>query len=102
MSLSNRLAEYVAAAFTGIWIQSHEHADALTEIARLCQERSWSLAVWDIERGLQAGGQAATSAADPLAAIRSINALAKPDGTAILVLPNFHRFMQSTEIIKAL
>jgi hypothetical protein len=29
MQLSLRLAEYVDAAFTGLWIRSHEHADAL-------------------------------------------------------------------------
>ena len=33
MQLSNRLSEYARACFTGIWIQSHEHQDALTEIA---------------------------------------------------------------------
>ena len=29
MSLSERLAENVRACFAGIWIQSHEHEDAL-------------------------------------------------------------------------
>jgi hypothetical protein len=95
------LREYVAAAFTGIWIQSHEHQDAIREIARLCRENNWSLATWDIDRGLSVGEQGGP-AADPLAAIRSINALARPDGSALLVLPNFHRFLQSAEIIQAL
>ncbi len=102
MSLSQRLAEYIAAAFTGLWIQSHEHADALVEIARLCKERQWASAVWDIDRGLQVAGQPATAANDPVAAIRSINSLATKDGSALLVLPNFHRFLQSTEIVQAL
>ncbi len=102
MSLSQRLGEYIAAAFIGIWIQSHEHADALVEIARMCRNRKWSLAVWDIERGLQNGGQATPGTTDPLAAIRSINSLAKPDSSALLVLPDFYRFMQSTEIVQAL
>ena len=49
-------------------------------------------------------GQAEQDASsnDPLAAIRSINALATPDGTAILVLQNFHRFLQSAEVVQAL
>ena len=49
-------------------------------------------------------GQAATAAiaTDPVAAIRSVNALATPEGSALLVLPNFHRFLQSTEIVQAL
>ena len=40
---------------------------------------------------LDAGGN------DPLAAIRSINALASADSSAMLVLVNFHRFLQSRD-----
>ena len=83
MKLTNRLSEYVRACFTGIWIESHEHQDALTEIAQLCLDQQWQLATWDIESGLSVSGQAEQDASgnDPLAAIRSINALATPDGT---------------------
>lgn len=102
MTLAQRLAEYVAAAFTGIWVQGHEHADALAEIARLCRDRSWAMAVWDIDRGLQIAGRQAPAATDPVAAIKSINTLASTDGSALLVLPNFHRFLQSAEIVQAL
>jgi hypothetical protein len=104
MSLSQRLGEYVAAAFTGIWIVSHEHPDALAEIARLCRDRQWALASWDVDRGLVISGQAAaaTTTGDPVAAIRAINALANPDSSALLVLPNFHRFLQSAEVVQAL
>lgn len=107
MSLSERLREYVQACFTAIWIESHEHADALAEIQQLCHDQvpRWRLAMWDIEAGVQVAGQQAPndgSGQDPLAAIRSINALASDDGTAILVLQNFHRFLQSTEIVQAL
>jgi hypothetical protein len=102
MSLPQRLAEYVAAAFTGIWIQSHEHADALAEIGRLCREKAWAFAAWDVDRGLQVAGQSAADAADPVAAIKSVNGLATPEGSALLVLPNFHRFLQSAEVVQAL
>ena len=104
MNLRHRLTEYVRACFTGIWIESHEHQDALTEIAQLCRDEQWRLATWDIESGLSLPGQTDTdsSHSDPLAAIRAVNALATPDGTAILVLQNFHRFIQSAEIVQAL
>jgi len=104
LKLTNRLSEYVRACFTGIWIESHEHQDALTEIAQLCLGQQWQLATWDIESGLNVSGQTEQDAGsnDPLAAIRSINALATPDGTAILVLQNFHRFLQSAEVVQAL
>ncbi len=105
MSLAQRLTEYISACFTGLWIESHEHDDALREIAELCREQNWRLATWDIEQGLKIPGQNNTADAggsDPLAAIRSINALASKDSSAILVLANFHRFLSSPEIVQAL
>jgi len=38
MTLSQRLLEYVSACFTGLWIESHEHEDALREIAQMCRQ----------------------------------------------------------------
>ncbi|MBN2579387.1 MAG: AAA family ATPase [Pirellulales bacterium] len=107
MSLAQQLSEYIAACFTGLWIQSFEHEDALREIAQLCHRVDWRLAVWDIHAGLQFPGQdngqaAEVSGADPLAAIRSLNALAAPGSSALLVLVNFHRFLQSAETVQAL
>ena len=105
MLLSQQLAEYISACFTGLWIQSHEHEDALTEIAQLCQRECWRLAVWDIAGGLQIPGQSRETDAgggDPLAAISTINTLASPDSSALLVLQNFHRFLGSPEIVQAL
>ncbi len=58
MSLAERLSEYTSACFTGLWIQSFEHEDALAEIAQMCQQQNWRLAVWDLKRGLQLPGQA--------------------------------------------
>jgi hypothetical protein len=107
MTLAERLSEYVRACFTGIWIQSFEHDDAVIEIARLCRQQRWSLATWDIDRGLTVvgrdeGSDTAVSATDPLAAIKSISSLAMQEGTALLVLRNFHRFLGSFEIVQAL
>lgn len=106
MSLTTRLAEYIAACFSGIWLQSFEHDDAVMEIAALCRDRGWRVATWDIARGLQVpgqpNGQSADSSDDPLAAIRSVNALAAADSSAILVLTNFHKFLASPEIIQTL
>ncbi len=44
MSLSQQLAEYVRACFTGLWIESHEHPEALLEISSLCRDEGWRLA----------------------------------------------------------
>jgi len=103
MTLSECLREYIAACFSGLWIESHEHSDAVLEIAELCRTEDWLLAIWDIERGLQVSGQSNddTGPADPLAAVRSVNALAGPDTSAVLVLKNFHKFLNSPEVIQA-
>lgn len=104
MTLKTELREYVAACFTGLWIQSHEHDDALAEMAQLCREENWRMAVWDLERGLQiaAEDQQSASAADPLGAIRAVASIGRPGETALLVLVNFHRFLGSAEIVQAL
>jgi len=107
MSLSLRLSEYISACFTGLWVQSHEHEDALTEMAQMCRDQTWRLVVWDINQGLtlnrqDAGASVDTGTNDPLAAIRSLDALGSTDSSSLLVLVNFHRFMSSPEIIQAL
>src|SRR5690606_16537550 len=100
MSLSEKLDEYVRACFSGIWIESHEHQDAILAIAELCRRESWQLATWDIEQGLTTSG-AHADASDPLAAVRALPAMATAEGTTLLVLQNFLRFLGSPEIVQA-
>ena len=59
MALAERLAEHIRACFTGLWIESHEHDDAIAEISQLCRQENWHLAVWDIDRGLRVAAQEA-------------------------------------------
>jgi hypothetical protein len=107
MTLAERLSEYVRACFTGIWVRSFEHDDAETEIGRLCHQESWTLANWDVDRGLSLRGQtqeasAVPSTTDPLAAIKILGSLATDDGTVLLIVRNLHRFLGSPEIVQAL
>ena len=105
MALSERLTEFIRACFTGIWIESHEHQDAILDLAQVCRREHWNLATWDLEAGLRLPGNESAetgSSQDPLAAIRALGAMATENGTAILVLSNFHRFLQSAEIVQAL
>src|SRR5262245_54349886 len=106
MTLAERLSEYVRAAFSGLWVRSFEHDDAVAEVAALCRRNGWSLATWDVDRGLAVAGvttgSAVPGAADPLAAVRALKALATPDGTALLLLRNYHRFLGSPEVVQAL
>ena len=104
MTLSKRLAENVRACFAGIWIQSFEHEDALLEIARLCHGEGWKMATWDIDLGLRLSGgtDSDTAAADPLAAVRALSAISDDETPSLLVLVNFHRFLNSAEVVQAL
>lgn len=97
-----QLSEYIAAAFTGIWIRTNEQPEALEEITALAGKNKWKLATWDIARGLRCDGAAIESAGDPVAAIKALNVLADKDGTALLILPNFHRFVDNTEVMQTL
>jgi hypothetical protein len=107
MPLSETLRDYVAAAFAGIWVQSHEPDEALKEIAACCRHEKWTLAAWDVDRGLQVPGQPEATPAlggttDPLAAVRALSAMASQDGTALLALIHFHRFIGTPEMTQAL
>lgn len=105
MSLSERLPELVQACFTGLWIESHEHDDALLEISQLCRRQEWQLVTWNIEEGLQAPGSPASTELvnnDPLAAVRALSSFPSSERPTLLVLANFHRFLQSAEIVQAL
>ncbi len=104
MTLTARLTELVQACFTGIWIESHEHEDALAELAALCRRESWQLLAWDLDQGLRnaLNGAALGEGMDPLAAIRSLGSLASEESSSLLVLVNFHRFLQSAEVVQAL
>ena len=101
--LKEKLQELISACFTGIWIETHEHHEAIAEIQQLCQEEEWQLATWDIDQGLNVGtGDNLLEATDPLAAIKAVNAMVTPDGAAVLVMNNLHKFISSTEILQAL
>src|SRR5688500_3693617 len=105
MTLRERLKELISASFTGVWVQSHEHDDALLDIARLCHDENWTLASWDISQGLSiAGAVSATSDSgqDPLAALRALPAISESSTSTILVLKNFHRFLQSAELVQTM
>ncbi|WP_404308209.1 AAA family ATPase [Neorhodopirellula lusitana] len=104
MTLQQRVSELVRACFAGIWIESHEHTDAVTELVAMCREEQWQLVTWDIERGLRGpnGSPTEHDASDPLAAVRAVSSLADGETPAIVVLQNFHRFMQSAEIVQAM
>ncbi len=102
MTLRETLGEHVRACFTGLWVQSHEHDDALADIARLCHDEQYRLLVWDCDRGLAVGaGQSGDATTDPLPAIHALSA-ASGDGATLLVLPNFHRLLNNTEVVQAL
>ena len=105
MSLRQQLAAYVRACFTGLWIESHEHPEALMEISSLCRDEGWRLATWDIDSGLSVPGstvESTSNSTDPLSAIRAAGSLAQAEGTTILALQNFHRFLASAEVVQSL
>jgi SpoVK/Ycf46/Vps4 family AAA+-type ATPase len=95
----------IQACFTGLWVETHEPDEALAELAQLCHAEHWQLASWDVEAGLNIASSAdgtSGTGQDPLAAIRALSSLAQPQGTTLLVLQNFHRFLGSAEVVQAL
>ena len=103
MSLTEQLTDYVHAAFSGLWVLTQEPDEAEREIAALARGRGWKLACWDVAGGLRCPdaprAAAEAGAGDPLAVLRAVPALADRDGTALVLLHNFHRFMSSPEVV---
>jgi len=106
MTLTDQLIDYINAAFTGLWGNTHEPDEAEREIIQLAIRKKWKAAVWDVASGVRmidskgVVNQTDTGAGDPLTALRALPALADADGTAVLLLHNFHRFLNSPEVIQ--
>ncbi len=104
MKLVDQISPYINAAFTGLWIQTHEPDEAEREMVQQARQREWKVAVWDVASGLRLPRSERASqdagAGDPLAALRALPALADANGTALLLLHNFHRFFTSPEVIQ--
>ena len=105
MKLSDLLTDYVHAAFSGLWILTHEPDEAEREIAQLARDQQWKLAAWDVSGGLRfpiAPHHTATEigGGDPLAVLRALPALADDKGTSLLILHNFHKFLNNPEVVQ--
>jgi hypothetical protein len=102
MKLADQLTDYINAAFTGLWVLTSEPDEAEREIVKHAHQNKWNIAVWDIASGLCVPGKQSTSQSDtdPLAALRSLPALAEENGSAVLILHNFHRFLNSHEVVQ--
>jgi hypothetical protein len=98
--LTNQLRNYIDAAFSGLWIETFEPEEAIKEIDTLCRDEQWNYAVWDIELGLQHNGE--VKQMDPLTVVQSLGSLSNGETPILLILRNFHRFLNSIEIIQAL
>ena len=105
MQWTEQLTDYLRAAFSGIWIHTQEPDEAQREILQQASQQNWKVAVWDIAQGLRLPGVSQApdqaGAGDPLAALRALPALAEANGTALLLLHQFHRFLNSPEVIQS-
>ncbi len=103
MKLTDQLTDYIHAACTGLWIHTHEADEAEREILQHARQQDWKAAVWDVANGLRLSGTTSATgpdANDPLAALRALPALAQRNGTALLLLHHFHRFLANPEVVQ--
>lgn len=98
-TLTEMLMNYIAACFSGLWVETFEPDEAVREITEMCREQKWNLATWDIDLGLQ-GVKA--QASDPLSAVKVAGELGDSETPQLILLRNFHRFLGSVEVVQAL
>ena len=85
MSLILQLTDYINAAFSGLWVQTFEPDEAEKELVENGRQSGWTVATWDIARGLRlptGSGVAASEVADPISLLRGLPALAPPLSSA--------------------
>ena len=102
MSFSTQLWELVRAGFPAIWIQTHEVDEAIAETVKISRANGINLLRWNISSGLQllhGSVDDVPSVNDPLNAVRFLRQT-KTDNSTFVVLENFHRFLESAEIIQ--
>src|SRR5215467_8013710 len=105
MTLTDQLTDYVNAAFTGLWLLTQEPDEAEREIIQLARSKGWKLASWDVAQGLRFPSSphnmaTEVGAGDPLAVLRAVPTLAERDGTALVLLHNFHKFLGNPEVVQ--
>ncbi|MGL6195476.1 MAG: AAA family ATPase [Thermoguttaceae bacterium] len=101
-TLTQQLKSYITACFSGIWVESFESDEAVREITALCKSENWHLVTWDIDAGLQPGTRTDITVTDPLSVVKSVSSIQQDNIPLIVVLKNFHRFVNSAEISQAL
>jgi hypothetical protein len=104
MSLTEQLTDYVNASFSGLWGVTQEPDEAEREITQLARSRGWKLAAWDVASGLRVLSEGAfrgdAMPGDPLAVLRAVPTLAERDGTSLVLLHNFHKFLGNPEVVQ--
>lgn len=98
----SELKELIRAGFSGIWVESQEIIEAKREIRETCHTLDACVcAEWSISSGLRVNGSPVDGVTDPLAVVRSVLSLSENQDRAVLVLENFHRFLNNAEVIGA-
>jgi hypothetical protein len=102
MTLTEQITDYVHAAFSGLYVVTFEPDEAERELVALARRQGWDVAAWDVADGLRVPGSAAArndaGPGDPVAALRALPTLAKPDGTALLLLHQFYKYFTNPEV----
>lgn len=98
--LKQSISEHIRAGFSGIWVQSYEHEEALMEVYAACKDDEWKMLKWDIDRGLSEGLSAAGDGnGDPTSALKALQQ-SGTEGHVVLCLPNFHKLIGNVDVLQ--
>ncbi len=100
-TLMDILPDYIRAAFSGLWIVTHEPDEAERDIFELSSLQDWRCLVWDLARGLR-GESDLPRADDPVSAIKTATNVAGENETLLILLHNYHKFLGSAEVLQTL
>lgn len=104
-SLGEMIVPYVEAGFAGLYLLTREPEEAEREVFRACRENDWLCRAWDAAQGvryLTEGKVEPGKTAPPAALGFQGSQLDGEDQATLVVLHNFHRFLDNPVVSQAL
>ena len=100
--LNKDVTESIQAGFSGMWVRSYEHDEAVRELQQMCDSTEWLLYYWDVAKGfVNPADVEPEMVGSPggiqtlVQAIKALDNFSEYDSNVILVIPNLHLYIDS-------
>ncbi len=98
----DKLENLVNAGFSALWIFTAEPYEAQRAVAKLSDEKSWKLSVWDCMKGLQGlvNCQDKAEASPLVPLVKYLGRTPQEKEPQLVLLHNYHRFLENPQVVQ--